>query len=157
MEYPRTQLPRYILDEDDARKLARKLAPEADLQREVVMQLRAYLPDEVFWFASLAGVRLTAGAAAKAKAAGHNRGAPDLSFIWPGGDTTYIELKSRAGRLTPEQVEIAAALGPRLAVCRTWKEVEAAVLVWLDFHGLAWLTDLESLQRSPSGMRYASA
>ena len=150
MEYPRTQLPRYILDKDDAKSAWRKHLPEADLQREVVMQLRAYLPDNVRWFASLSGVRLTPGVAGRAKAAGMNRGAPDLSFIWPSSDTTYIELKARGGRLTPEQVPIARTLGPKLAVCRTWDEVEAAVSVWLNFHGLRWLTERESLHRAKS-------
>lgn len=121
---------------------------EAVLQKQVVKQLRANLPSEVWKTASLSGVTLTAAIAGQAKAAGMEKGAPDLSFIWPDGDTTYIELKSATGTLTPEQKALAVTLGPRLSVCRSWQAVKDALTPRLASYGLRWLTDTESVRRA---------
>lgn len=134
---------------------AQRRTPEEDLQRQVATMLRAYLPDAVWWSASLSGVKLSPGIAAKAKAAGMQRGAPDISYVWPDGETTYTELKAGRGVLTPEQKTLAATLGSRFAVCRSWLEVKAAVSGWMEPFGLRWLTERESLRRASTVTRAA--
>ncbi len=121
--------------------------PEAVLQKHVAAMLRAYLPDEVWWTASLSGIRLSPGAVMSAKTSGMNRGAPDLSFIWPDGATTYVELKAEGGVLSPEQARLARTLGKTMRVARSWPEVKAIVGGWLAEQGLGWLTEKESLER----------
>jgi len=122
-------------------------SPEALIQKRVVAMLRAYMPDEVFWTASLSGVRLAPAVAAQAKAAGMNRGAPDLSFVWPDGLTTYLEIKAPGGELTPEQARLARTLVNRMRVCRSWEQARAALEVWMAPYGLRFLTDTESFRR----------
>lgn len=120
---------------------------EQPIQEKVAAMLWAYLPDAVWWTCSLSGVRLTPAMAGAAKRAGMNKGAPDLSFIWPDGRTTYVEVKGPDGVLTPEQKRLKATLGDDMVVCRSWPEVRAAVSPWLERHGLRWLTDTESVRR----------
>lgn len=126
---------------------AKPRRPEADLQRDVAAKLRAYLPWSVWWTASLSGIRLTPRMASEAKRAGSNRGAPDLSFIWPDGKTTYIELKAEDGELSAEQKALARTLGPSMRVCRSWPEVEGAINAWMCAYDLKFLTDGEAVQR----------
>ena len=123
-------------------------APEAALQRQVAAHLRLYLPSEVWWTASLSGIKLPIQAAARAKAHGVQRGAPDLSFIWPDGSTSYLELKAPKGRLTPEQAALAKVLADRMDVCTSLVAVVAVLDLWLAAHGLRWLTDTEAYRRS---------
>jgi hypothetical protein len=117
------------------------------MQERVAAMLRAYLPSEVWFTASLSGVTLSPGVAAAAKRAGMSRGAPDLSFVWPDGETTYCEIKAEDGTLSVEQKFLALRLGECMAVCRSWAEVRAALEPWLDRYGLRWLTDTESVRR----------
>jgi hypothetical protein len=121
--------------------------PEALLQRQVAATLRAYLPDAIWWTASLSGVTLTPALASAAKAAGMNRGAPDLSFIFPDGVTRYIELKAENGVLSTEQRGLARTLVHNMAVCRSVAEVRQRLDAWMAPYGLAFLTEAESLQR----------
>ena len=120
---------------------------EAPIQERIAAMLRAYLPDEIWWSASLSGVKLTPRGAADAKKAGMQKGAPDLSFIFPDGSTRYLEVKGPDGVLTPEQRQLATVLGDRMAVVRSWPEARAALDVWMAGHGLRFLTDTESYQR----------
>lgn len=122
---------------------------ESNIQKRVAAMLRAYLPDEVWWTASLSGIPLAAPAAARAKEHGMQRGAPDLSFIFPDGRTRYIELKAAKGTLTPEQRALHDILQPVgcFAICRSWEEVRGILKMWLAFYGLRLLTDTESYQR----------
>lgn len=120
---------------------------EAGLQKRVAAMLRAYLPDDVWWTASLSGVTLTPAIAGQAKASGMNRGAPDLSFIFPDGVTRYIELKSEDGTLSVEQKALARTLVGDMAVCRSVPEVRQRLAAWLEPYGLSFLTERESIQR----------
>lgn len=126
---------------------ARNRSPEADLQAAVATELRAYLPDGVWFTCSLSGIRLSPSVAAAAKRAGMEKGAPDLSFIWPDGQTSYIELKAQAGSLTVEQERLQGTLGELFSLCRSVREVRAALAPWLIANGLRWLSDGESVKR----------
>lgn len=122
--------------------------PEQAIQERVAAMLRAYLPDEVWWTASLSGVRLSPAVAGQAKAAGLERGCPDLMFIFLGdGSVRFIEVKAEGGQLTPEQARLARALGARFAVARDWPGAKATLERWMGDLGLRFLTDTESLQR----------
>ena len=123
--------------------------PEEALQRQVAAMLRAYMPSEAWWCASLSGAPLTPAARSAAKACGLERGAPDLSFILPDGVTVYIELKAPDGVLTTEQKRVAGLLGARrFTVARSWSEVRAIISAWLEPYGLRLLTDGESVRRA---------
>jgi hypothetical protein len=121
---------------------------EGQLQQRVAAMLRAYLPASVFWCASLSGVALSPQAASQAKAAGLNRGFPDLTFIFPDGGVYFVELKSEEGVLSEEQKRLQTVLGrKKMTVCRSWEEVRAVIGAQLQLRGLAWLTERESLAR----------
>ena len=122
--------------------------PEAAIQRQVVSHLRMYLPSEVWWTASMSGVSLSPQAASRAKALGMRKGFPDLSFIWPDGSTSYLELKAPKGRLTPEQAALAKTLADRMDVCTSLVAVVRVLDLWMAAHGLRWLTDTEAYRRS---------
>ena len=124
------------------------LSSEEHLQAHVATMLRAYLPDGIWWSASLSGIRLTPHLQKKAKGQGLNRGAPDLSFVMPSGVTRYIELKVGKNGLTDEQEALQATLGGRMAVCRSWPEVRDQLAAWMAPHGLRFLTDTESFKRA---------
>lgn len=127
---------------------AARRTPEMAVQKHIVAMLRAYMPDEVFWTASLSGVRLSPAVAGQAKAAGLERGCPDLMFIFLGdGSVRFIEVKAEGGQLTPEQARLARALGARFAVARDWPGAKATLERWMGDLGLRFLTDTESLQR----------
>jgi hypothetical protein len=121
--------------------------PEAEIQRHVVSMLRAYLPTGVWFTASLSGVKLTPAIAGQAKAAGMERGAPDLSFIFPDGVTRYIEMKAPGCFFTNEQAALKRVLGDDMMVARSWADVKAVLTGWMAPYGLTWLTERESLER----------
>lgn len=132
----------------DFRLTAQRAQPEGLIQQRIVAMLRAYLPDEVWWTASLSGVPLSPAAAKRAKAHGMQKGAPDLSFVFPDGVTKYIEVKSQTGILTPEQRALQVTLGThRFAVARSWEDAKEILTAWLAEHGLRFLTDAESVRR----------
>lgn len=129
------------------RLTAGRASPEGLIQQRIVAMLRAYMPPEVWWAASLSGVPMNPAAAKRAKAHGMEKGAPDLSFVFPNGETKYIEVKSAVGTLTPEQKALQSVLGPsRFAVARSWDDAKEILAVWLASHGLRFLTDRESIQ-----------
>lgn len=61
-----------------------------------------------------------------------DKGTPDRVVLSPGGITTWLEVKTPKGRLSPEQVrwhERAKKMGHRVAVVRSVAEALAAVSV----------------------------
>ena len=122
--------------------------PEQRLQAEVASKLRFHLPDEIWWSASMSGSLRSPHLQRKAKAMGLNRGAPDLSFIFPDGVTRYVELKAAKGRPTPEQARLVQTLSVNIAVCRSWQDVESALSAWMAPYGLRFLTDSEGYRRA---------
>jgi hypothetical protein len=69
-------------------------------------------PELMLLFGTMNGIRLTIGAAKKAKALGMNKGCPDLWLPVPrkGFHGLVIELKDGDNKLTPEQVDWLDAL-----------------------------------------------
>jgi hypothetical protein len=75
--------------------------------------------------------------AARMKAEGVKRGVPDLCLPVPRGEHhgLYLEMKTRQGRLSPEQREWGNALqaqGYRFEVCRSWHEAARSLADYLD-------------------------
>jgi hypothetical protein len=73
----------------------------------------------------IAGVRL--------KALGMQPGWPDLEIISPDGLVHFIELKTAKGALSEAQRafrEDCIRTGRRYALCRSFKEAEAALMAW---------------------------
>lgn len=128
---------------------ARNRSPEDNLQKHIVRQLRAYMPPEVWWACSLSGVQLTPQVASQAKAMGMERGAPDLSFVFPDGVTRYIELKGPDGSLSTEQKRLALILSgiDCFRVARSWEEARGHLERWLALYDLRFLTDAEAVRR----------
>lgn len=121
---------------------------EEQLQQAVVQMLRAYLPPAVWWCASLSGVRLTPAVARLAKSCGLERGAPDLGFVFPDGESRYLELKAEDGDLSAEQRRLAHTLGPdRFKVARSVPQARSVLTGWLAPYGLRLLTDGEAIAR----------
>lgn len=106
--------------------------PEHTIQVRIHRFLKARLPPEILWTASMSGVKMTPLVRMKAKAAGLKRGFPDLQFLFPDGVTRYIEVKAPGGVLTPEQRDFCSACAPHniFTVCRSVVEVEAALIGW---------------------------
>jgi len=103
--------------------------PEQILHKAVAHFLRLSLKPPVVWSTFPAGgggkVR-----GAQLKAMGLRKGMPDLLVIAPGPVLVGIELKSKAGKQTPEQFQVATDFkdcGAWLVLCRSVDEVEKAL------------------------------
>jgi hypothetical protein len=94
----------------------------------VAAYLDCALPVDAFWTSiDSAGRGPIAGARMKRR--GVKRGLPDILVIWH--NTIWIELKSKAGRLSVEQKafrDLVVIAGAGYAVCRSTDEVEWALL-----------------------------
>lgn len=106
---------------------------EEDLQRYVVQLLKLCADRRLVWFAVPNGEARSKRTGAKLKAMGVRPGVADFAFTLPGGRSAYLELKTLAGRPSPEQrvfradAEVAGAL---YAIARTPEEVEATLAGW---------------------------
>jgi VRR-NUC domain len=102
------------------------------------------LPELEMLIGSLNGVRLPIGSAVKAKRAGLKRGYPDIALDVPrsrnlGRDSSFwhglrIELKTKTGRISPEQATWIANLqrsGYRAVVCRSSDEAIREITSYL--------------------------
>ena len=114
--------------------------PEAQLQEAVADYLRVALQPPTVWTAIAHGVwfgwdrEKAQRLGGRLKAAGLNKGWPDLLVMHPssnGGPIVLgLELKSKAGSLTPEQRELMGsfvALRAHFVLCRSVEEVQAAL------------------------------
>ncbi len=72
------------------------------------------------------GAKRTQWAAMRAKQEGMSKGFPDLLAIWPGG-IAFIEMKSRTGSLSPEQIDWLNWLHRAGFPCGAFRSVESAV------------------------------
>ena len=102
---------------------------EYDFHCAVTAYLGRALGPECFYFHPANGGYRRASEAARLKAMGVQAGLPDLGVLYH-GSCTWLELKTRKGRLSPAQAychrRIAAA-GSGVAVCKTLEDVEAAL------------------------------
>lgn len=106
---------------------------EHSLQTEVLRYLTRYRADDVFWFAIPNAGRRTFRAAAKLRAEGMLRGAPDLCIVLPIGRTGWLELKTPTGRLSDDQMGFRARcgrLGHRYTMARTLEEAKDTLRIW---------------------------
>lgn len=113
------------------RKAANTNTPEWRLQAAQIRALRA-MPEHGRLFL-IAGdqnaARRGPQAQVQARATGMTPGEPDLRFYLPGGRVAFIENKTMAGRLSPEQRARHAALdalGHVVVVVKAATEAEAA-------------------------------
>jgi hypothetical protein len=121
------------LSREEAKALFRAKPDRAEerIHIAVVEYLRFAAPGLV-WFHVPNGGRRDPGEAAKLKQMGVRAGVPDLVFVLPDGRSAFVELKSDAGTLEPEQAAFFDAIPvevPR-AVCRSIDDVERALLSW---------------------------
>lgn len=103
---------------------ARATQSEHALQQQVAQYLDRALPADAFW-TSIDSAGRGARDGARMKRRGVRKGVPDCLILW--GFTVWIELKSAAGRLTPEQKtfrDCAVQSGHTYLVCRSVAEVE---------------------------------
>lgn len=104
------------------------LLTEAQLHRQVADYLDLVLPPAVPWTTiGHGGGGYVRGAQLKGR--GVKPGWPDIHFVCR-GLPCYIELKTRRGRVSPEQKEIhrmLIAAGAHVAVCRSLEEVQVTL------------------------------
>lgn len=103
--------------------------PEQRLQIAVAQYLAHALKPPAFFtaFPAGGGGRLRG---AFLKAMGLRAGMPDLLIFAPGPNVIGIELKSKAGRMTPAQMDVSSAFAGCsmwLVLCRSVDEVERAL------------------------------
>ena len=107
--------------------------PEYRFQVQVTTYLKFALPEDYWWTANAAGVRVSMQTAKKMKAAGVRRGWPDLQFMSPRGGVRFIELKAGTA-LSHEQEQFrdaCLATGRDIwALCRTLEEVRDTLERW---------------------------
>lgn len=115
----------------------RNVQREAPIQRTFVQFLDLALdPLEVWWSATLNGVRLTKKQIGEAKAAGLRKGLYDLIFVRltgpDAGQTYHFEVKAPGGSLTAEQKMLMTVLAKagRGASGKTLEDLYAALMSW---------------------------
>ena len=89
-----------------------------------------------FLHASLNGELLTTGQARKAQRSGMRPGVPDLFLPVPVGDAhgLFLEMKTRRGRVSPEQrawIAWLRAAGYQVEVCHAWWEARDVIVEYL--------------------------
>lgn len=106
---------------------------EHDLQCNVVQFLMLCAPSDLGWRAIPNGSYRSKRTAGRLKGEGVQPGVGDLHFTLPGGRTAWIELKTDAGRLSPEQRtfrEAELSRGALYAVCRSLNAVIVQLEEW---------------------------
>lgn len=111
---------------------ARDLNAEARIQASIVAWIRAVAPGVLAFAVPNGGLR-TKAEAARMKWTGVVAGVPDLVVIAPGARACFLEVKTSAGRPSPEQRDVhvsLAALGASPAIVRSIDDVRAAFAAW---------------------------
>jgi hypothetical protein len=93
-------------------------------------------PELKLMFGTLNGVRLSIGAAVKAKAAGMTKGCPDIWLPFPRGDFhgLVIELKDGHGQLSPSQrwwLDSLCEIGYKATCCRGADDAIQTIMEYL--------------------------
>lgn len=99
---------------------------EGQLHRALVQQIAVRVLPNVFWAHIPNGEKRSAITGALLKAMGVRRGVPDLFFIQD-GKVYFLELKTRKGRLSPDQVALHAALRNAGAIVAIAYGLDAAI------------------------------
>lgn len=115
----------------------RNKRPEADIQAAMIEYLNvALLPSEVWFSATLNGVRLTPRQKGEAARAGLRKGLFDIIFVRltgpDAGATYHFEVKAPGGSLTAEQKALMDVLWPagRGASGKSVEQLCAALIAW---------------------------
>jgi hypothetical protein len=90
--------------------------------------------DDMIWFAIPNGGHRHIAVARMMKDEGVKRGIPDMAFLLPEGQTAWLELKARGGRLSPDQKAFrdkAKNLGHVWGLAETFDEA-MIFLAWID-------------------------
>jgi hypothetical protein len=106
---------------------------EDDLQRYTVQLLKLNGVRGLVWFAVPNGEARSKVTGARLKALGVRPGVADFALTLPGGRSAYLELKTPAGRPSPEQKVFRAdaeTAGALYAIARTPEEVQATLAAW---------------------------
>lgn len=85
------------------REKAPRRDPEGELQRAIVQHLKLLAPANVIWAHIPNGEHRSKRTGARLKALGVQKGMPDLMFVLADGRAAFMELKAKAGRLSPDQ------------------------------------------------------
>jgi hypothetical protein len=105
---------------------------EGPIQRAILETLWTAYPDVLVASIPNGGFVLDARTVARLKWQGLLPGMPDLSVYWTGG-CGLIEVKSEAGKLSPDQIHVHALLrlkGHRVAVCRSVRDLIDTMTEW---------------------------
>ena len=109
----------------------RRKRPEDILQQQVLNAFNYLLPKDAFFtHFPLGGGGKRHGA--KMKRLGAKRGTPDLCVLW-GGNSYWIELKSKAGRVSSDQFAVHQAMikaGAFVDVIRDLPQLDAVLRRW---------------------------
>jgi streptogramin lyase len=87
----------------------------------------------VIWFHPANGESRSPRTGGRLKAMGVRRGVPDFVIVPPSGQVCFLELKSAAGRMSPEQKAFrddCASIGCPYEVAKTSAEVEHILREW---------------------------
>jgi hypothetical protein len=118
-----------------------KAAPikEVSLHMTVAALIRRAWPEHLPWWHTPNGEQRDKRVAGKLKGMGVLAGVPDLIFIMPNGQASFIELKRKGEGLSADQLVVhdkLRALGCAYETCRTPEEVEDVLERWLGAFGL---------------------
>ena len=106
-----------------------RTADETSIHAAIVELLCLKAHRDLIWFHLANGEQRSPLVAAKLKRMGVVAGVPDLAFVLPDGRAAFMEVKTRAGRLAPEQLAFrdrCGAVGAPYAIVRAVDEAECA-------------------------------
>jgi hypothetical protein len=110
-----------------------RLADEESVHGAVVELLRLKAHRDLIYFHPANGGERRLSVALRLKRMGVVAGVPDLAFVLPDGRAAFLEVKTRTGRMSPEQMMFAArckAVGTPFAIARSVDEAERVLASW---------------------------
>jgi hypothetical protein len=106
---------------------------EASLQLSVIECLTRFAKPTIIWFHPANERRCSPRQGAFLKRMGVKAGVPDVCLVRPDGTAAFLELKSRDGRQTPEQIafeQLCRANGSPYAIDRNIDEAISILMAW---------------------------
>jgi hypothetical protein len=110
-----------------------RLADEESIHCAVVELLRLKAHRDLIWFHPANGEERRLTVAVRLKRMGVVAGVPDLAFVLPDGRAAFLEVKTRNGRFSPEQMAFRGrckAVGAPFAIARSVDEAERVLASW---------------------------